>query len=63
MADEFRETKHSPEAEPIIQDPEESGLPGPDREANLLGQKTDRDLLDSTNLFPRIERNMRAVQK
>lgn len=33
------ETKHSSEAGSISQDPKESGLLGPDREENLLGQK------------------------
>ena len=36
---ELTECKHSPEAESISQDPEESGLPRPEREAHLLGQK------------------------
>lgn len=36
---EHQESQHSPKAVPTTQDSEESGLPGPDREANLLGQK------------------------
>ena len=36
---EFQESQHSPEAVPTMQEPEELGLPRPDRETNLLGQK------------------------
>lgn len=39
MADGAHRKQIQPGAEALSQDPEESGLPRPDREANLMGQK------------------------
>ena len=39
MADGAHRKQIQPGAEALSQDPEESGLPRPDREANLVGQK------------------------
>ena len=48
---ELSETKHSSEAGPSSQDPEESGHPGPYREVNLLGRKLSETLWSHSIYF------------